>query len=120
MTLASGAGSLKTGKVNALAAASAKRIGALKDTPTFAEGAIQDFVIEQWWGIVVPKGTPAAVIERIQKEVYAAINHASVQERMRELAIEARPLGPEAFATFIDSEIKRWSSVVKAAGIKPE
>ena len=119
-TMASGAGSLKTGKVNALAAASAKRVATMKDTPTFAEGSVSDFIIEQWWGLVVPKGTPPAVIEKIRAEVAAALGHVSIQDRMRELAIEPRPLGPDAFSTFVDSEVKRWAAVVKAAGIKPE
>jgi tripartite-type tricarboxylate transporter receptor subunit TctC len=119
-TLASGAGPMKTGKVNALGVAGEKRVASLKDTSTFAESGIKDFVVEQWWGVVVPKNTPAAVVDRLGAELAAAINHPQMQERMRELAIEPRPLSAAAFATFIDAEVKRWANVVKTAGIKPE
>jgi tripartite-type tricarboxylate transporter receptor subunit TctC len=119
-TMASGLGPLKTGKVNAMTVAGEKRLATLKDTPTFAESGLKDFVVEQWWGAVVPKGTPAPIVERIRTEVAAAINHPQMQERMKELAVEPRPLTTAQFAAFVDSELKRWAEVVKTAGIKPE
>jgi tripartite-type tricarboxylate transporter receptor subunit TctC len=119
-TMASGLGPLKTGKVNAMTVAGEKRLATLKDTPTFAESGLKDFVVEQWWGVVVPKGTPAPIVERIRTEVAAAINHPQMQERMKELAVEPRPLTTAQFAAFVDSELKRWAEVVKTAGIKPE
>lgn len=119
-TYASAVGALKTGKVNLLAVASEKRLATLKDTPTFAEAGVGDFVVEQWWGVVVPKGTPAAVSEKLAKEIAAAMKHESMQERLRELAVEPRTLSSEAFAAFIDAEMKRWFAVVKASGIKPQ
>ncbi len=120
VTLAGGNASLKSGKANALVVAAAKRIGALSDVPTLAEANLNDFVVEQWWGVVAPKGTPAAIVEKLRAEIVAAVNHATLQDRMRELAVEPRPLGPEPFAAFIDIEMKRWGAVVKKAGIKPE
>jgi tripartite-type tricarboxylate transporter receptor subunit TctC len=119
-TLASGIGPMKSGKVNAMAVAAEQRMDALKETPTFADAGIKDFVLEQWWGVVVPKGTPASVVEKLRAEISAAINHQSMQDRMRDLAVQPRPMGPTQFAAFVDSEIKRWAAVVKAAGIKPE
>jgi tripartite-type tricarboxylate transporter receptor subunit TctC len=119
-TMASGLGPLKTGKVNAMTVAGEKRLATLKDTPTFAESGLKEFVVEQWWGVVVPKGTPAPIVERIRTEVAAAINHPQMQERMKELAVEPRPLTTAQFAAFVDSELKRWAEVVKTAGIKPE
>jgi tripartite-type tricarboxylate transporter receptor subunit TctC len=119
-TMASGTGPMKTGKVNALGVAGTQRVASVKDTPTFADANIKDFVVEQWWGVVVPKGTPVAIVERLNNEVANAIKHVQMQERMRELAVEAKHLPPAPFASFIDSEVKRWNAVVKAAGIKPE
>ncbi len=119
-TLASGIGPMKTGKVNAMAVAGEKRIESLKDSPTFAEAGVQGFVLEQWWGVVVPKGTPALMVEKLRVEIAAAINHQSMQDRMRELAVQPRPMSPAQFTAFVDSEVKRWGAVVKTAGIKPE
>jgi tripartite-type tricarboxylate transporter receptor subunit TctC len=119
-TFASGGPTVKTGKVAILGVASAKRLTALKDSPTFPESGIPDFVVEQWWGMVAPKGTPAPIIEKLRTQLVAALSHESMQTRLRELAIEPRPLGPTEFAAFVDAELKRWASVVKTAGIKPE
>jgi tripartite-type tricarboxylate transporter receptor subunit TctC len=120
VTLAGGNASLKSGKAAALGVAAHKRVGALPDVATFAEGNLNEFVVEQWWGVVAPKGTPAAIVEKLRAEIVAAVAHATLQDRMRELAVDPRPLGPEPFAAFIDSEMKRWGAVVKKAGIKPE
>jgi tripartite-type tricarboxylate transporter receptor subunit TctC len=120
VTLAGGNASLKSGKAAALGVAAQKRVGALPDVATFAEGNLSEFVVEQWWGVVAPKGTPAAIVEKLRAEIVAAVSHATLQDRMRELAVDPRPLGPEPFAAFIDSEMKRWGAVVKKAGIKPE
>jgi tripartite-type tricarboxylate transporter receptor subunit TctC len=119
-TMASGAGHVKTGKANVLGLASAKRLSMMKETPTMSESGVPDFVMEQWWGVVVPKGTPPAIVEKIRAEFELAVNHVSVQEKMRDLAIEPRVLGPAAFSTFVDGEVKKWAAVVKTAGIKPE
>jgi tripartite-type tricarboxylate transporter receptor subunit TctC len=119
-TLASGFGPMKTGKVNAMAVAAEQRIESLKESPTFTEAGIKDFVLEQWWGVVVPKGTSAAIIEKLRVEIAAAISHQSMQDRMRDLAVQPRPMSPAQFAAFVDSEVKRWAGVVKTAGIKPE
>jgi tripartite-type tricarboxylate transporter receptor subunit TctC len=119
-TMASGVGHVKTGKANVLGLASAKRLSIMKEVPTLNESGVPDFVMEQWWGVVVPKGTPANVIEKIKLEFESAMNHTSVQEKMRDLAIEPRVLGPGAFGSFVDAEVKKWAAVVKTAGIKPE
>jgi tripartite-type tricarboxylate transporter receptor subunit TctC len=119
-TMASGAGHVKTGKANVLGLASAKRLSMMKETPTMSESGVPDFVMEQWWGVVVPKGTPPAIVEKIRAEFELAVNHVSVQEKMRDLAIEPRVMGPTAFSAFVDSEVKKWAAVVKTAGIKPE
>jgi tripartite-type tricarboxylate transporter receptor subunit TctC len=120
-TMASGLGPMKTGKVNAMAVAGEKRLATtLRDTPTFAEAGIKDFVVEQWWGVVVPKGTPAPIIEKIRAEVAAAVNHPQMQDRMKELSVEPRSHTSAQFAAFVDSEIKRWGEVAKTAGVKAE
>jgi tripartite-type tricarboxylate transporter receptor subunit TctC len=119
-TFASGGPTLKTGKVTALSVASSKRVGSVKDTPTFSEGGVNDFVVEQWWGLVAPKGTPAPVIEKLRAQLVAALSSEAMQTRLRELAIEPRPLGTAEFTAFVDAEIKRWATLVKDAGIKAE
>jgi tripartite-type tricarboxylate transporter receptor subunit TctC len=119
-TLASASALVAAGRVKPIAVASAKRLPVLPDVPTLTELGVTDMVIEQWWGLVAPAGTPSPVIERLHAELQAALGHPTVRERLRFLAIEKQPGSPAAFATFIASETQRWSQVARAAGLKPE
>jgi tripartite-type tricarboxylate transporter receptor subunit TctC len=119
-TFAGGGGSLKSGKVSLLGAATVKRIDSMKETPTFAESGVSDFVVEQWWGLVVPRGTPAAVSEKLRALFSGAMTHDTVQKRLRELAVEPRTMSAAEFANFVDAETTRWANVVKTAGIRAE
>jgi tripartite-type tricarboxylate transporter receptor subunit TctC len=77
-------------------------------------------VIAQWWGLVAPAGTPPAVVDRLRKELHAALGDAVVRERLRLLAIDKQPGTGAEFARLIDTEIKRWAKVAADAGVKAE
>jgi len=119
-TLASASALVAAGRVKPVAVASAKRLPVMPDVPTLAELGVPDMVIEQWWGLVAPAGTPAPVIERLRTELNAALGQPVVRERLRVLAIEKQPGTPAAFAQFIASETRRWGQVARDAGLKPE
>ncbi len=119
-TLASGSALLSGGRIRAVAVASAQRLPVQPQVPTLAEQDVKDMVLEQWWGLVAPAGTPPAVIERLRRELHAALGHTSVRERLRLLAIEKQPTSGEDFARFIRSESARWQKVARDAGLKPE
>lgn len=119
-TLASASALVSAGRVAPIAVASAKRLPVMPDVPTLAEQGVPDMVIEQWWGMVAPAGTPAPVIERLRAELHAALGHPEVRERLRTLAIEKQPGTPAEFARFIEREMERWGKVARDAGVKPE
>lgn len=119
-TLASGAGTLRTGRIRAVAVMGEKRIEALPDVPTLGELGIKDMVINQWWAYVAPANVPKDILARLQKELVAAIDHPSVRERVAELAVDVSTTSPAQTKARIAFELQRWAAIAREAGIKPE
>lgn len=108
---------VKAGKLKALAAAGDKRNPQLPDVPTFAESGIAGMEAGLWYGFVAPRGTPAAVIAKLNEETNKALRAPDVRERFAAMAIEVIGGTPEEFGRFIQSELKRWGEVARAANI---
>lgn len=119
-TLASASSLVSAGRVKPIAVASARRMPVMPDVPTLAEQGVPGLILEQWWGLVAPAGTPPAIVDRLRAELNAALGHPSVRERLRLLAIEKQPGTPAEFSSFLKSEIQRWGQVARDAGLKPE
>jgi len=119
-TLASAAGTLKTGRVTPIAIMGDKRLDALPDVPTLGELGLKDLIINQFWGYVAPVNVPAPIIARLNKDLVAAIDHPSVRERAIDLAVDVRTTSPAQFKSYIASELQRWATVARDAGMKPE
>lgn len=111
---------VKAGRLKALGAASEKRNSLLPDVPTFAEAGFAGMEAGLWYGIVAPKGTPKAVVARLNAEINRALEQPDLRERFAAMSVEIVGGPPEAFARYISSELKRWGEVVRAANIKVE
>lgn len=111
---------LKSGKLVALAVGSAERLPLIPDVPTVAEEGYPGFEASQWFGFLVPAGTPQQVITRLQAEAVKALRTPSVVKRLEEDATVPVGSTPEEFTTFIASEQSRWGEIVKKAGLKAE
>ena len=111
---------VKDGKLRALAVTSAKRSPAMPELPTVDEIALPGFEANTWHGVVVPAGTPAAIVARLNREIVAILHLPEVVERLS--AQGAEPVGstPEEFAAYIRSETLKWAKVVKESGAKAE
>jgi tripartite-type tricarboxylate transporter receptor subunit TctC len=111
---------VKSGKMKLIAVASAKRIPMLPDTPTIAESGVPGFEATQWYGLLAPAGTPPAIVDRLAGEIRKALGNAEVKRRLE--AEGADPVGntPAQFAQVIKSELARWQTVIRQAGIKAE
>lgn len=108
------------GQLRGLAVLGAKRVSVLPDLPTLKESGLADFEIGAWQGILAPKGTPAAIVTKLNAAIVKALGDATVKEK---LAIQgATILGstPQEYGDYIKSEIERWSVVVKESGAKAE
>jgi tripartite-type tricarboxylate transporter receptor subunit TctC len=111
---------IKAGTVKLYGVTTANRIKALPDAPTLDEQGMKGFEVMVWHGIYAPKGTPKAVIEKLNASVRAALKDPTVQARMAELGAEIVPESkqtPESLQTWLKSEIDRWGPVIRAAGV---
>ena len=112
--------SIKADKLRAIAITSKKRSPLLPNLPTFAESGYPKVEVLNWQGVIAPKGTPKAIIDKLN----AAANEALKDPQLRELMLsQGNEIGggtPADFAALIKSEAAKWSSVVKIANIKPE
>lgn len=112
---------VQAGALRALAVASRQRLPALPDVPTFDEAGVPKMYASAWYGIVAPAGTPADVVQRLNKEVNAVTSTPEVKQRMESMgALVPAGQSPEEFSTFIQSEIARYAEIVKISGAKME
>jgi tripartite-type tricarboxylate transporter receptor subunit TctC len=111
---------VQSGKVRALAVTGGKRADALPDVPTMSEAGVKGYLAVNWYGMVAPAKTPAAVISRLSKDLNAALKSPDVVKQLRDRGIDAAPSGPDEYLQFVRSEEKRWVPVIKAAGITPD
>ena len=116
-TMPSVAGLIEAGTVRALAVTTTSRAPTLPDVPTLDEAGAKGYDSGAWYGFVVPKGTPAPIIEKIRAATIEAINSDLVKSRFRNEG--AVPIGstPEDFRKMMEAESKRWAEVVKTANI---
>jgi tripartite-type tricarboxylate transporter receptor subunit TctC len=111
---------VRAGRLRALAVGSAQRIAALPEVPTVAESGVAGFEADQWYGLVAPAATPAAVVGRLNAEVNRALASPEVLEQFGREAAVPVPTTPQAFGELIRQEIPRWAEVVKAGNVKPD
>ena len=88
--------------------------------PTLAEAGVKGYELEQWWGIVVPAGTPRAVIDDLNAGLHHLLATPDIVTFMAREGAEPAPSRPEDFGRHIDAELRRWSDLVVQAGLKAE
>jgi len=111
---------VRSGKLRALGVGGPHRLAALADVPTFAEAGVPGAEATNWWGIVAPAGTPAAVLGKLQGEIAAIVESPETQKRFQLEGADVLRMTPEQFAKHIAAETDKWTRVVKQAGIKAE
>jgi tripartite-type tricarboxylate transporter receptor subunit TctC len=110
-------GSIRGGKAVPLAVSGASRSATLPEVPTAAESGV-DYVVSNWFGFAVPKGTPAAVIDALRNDVVRAVASPDVRQKLAVQGAEPSPMTPAQFDRFLKDETRRWTGVIRAAGIK--
>ena len=111
---------IRAGKLRAIAVGTQQRISGLPDIPTVAEMGFKDFETAQWYGILVPAGTPADVVKKIQEESLKALKSSAVTERFATDNAVGGGGPPSEFAAYIAKEQKTWSRIVKDAHIRAD
>jgi tripartite-type tricarboxylate transporter receptor subunit TctC len=113
-------GMIQEGRVRALAVTSAARDPALPDVPTFKESGFPavGFDPDVWQAIVAPAGTPAAIVNKLNTEINAALRSSEVQATFKKLRFKPLINSPQEFATFLAAQAERWPPIIKATGLK--
>ncbi len=113
------AGQVRAGQVRPIAVASGSRLAALPNVPTFGEAGFLDLaaaVPSNWWGLVAPKGTPPAVVQRLSSEIRAALAGADTRAKYQELGLTPIGSTPQEFAAGLPEQARKWEAVIKTLG----
>jgi tripartite-type tricarboxylate transporter receptor subunit TctC len=118
-SIASALPHVRAGKLRAIAVASNTRSSLLPNVPTVAE-SLPGYSAHSWLGIFVPAGTPQSAVERLQRDLVAAIDDPKAQARLVEAGFEPKSSTQVDFAKLIREELEKWRSVVKMSGATPD
>ena len=111
---------VRSGKVLALATTTGKRSPLAPEIPTMSEGGIKDFEMATWYGMLAPAGTPPELVARIQRDAARVLSDAETRERLTKMGVDLILSNPEEFRTYLNSEIARYTQIIKSAGLKAE
>jgi tripartite-type tricarboxylate transporter receptor subunit TctC len=112
--------SVDSGKVRLLGVAALKRYPSMPNIPTMAEQGLPGFEAETVYGIMVPKATPRAVQEKLNADVVKALESPDVKKKFLEQGMESFPSTPEAFASYLQTNIAKYTKIVRESGIKKD
>jgi tripartite-type tricarboxylate transporter receptor subunit TctC len=119
-TLATSVPLYRDNKVKLLGVADLKRAAAVPEIPTISEAGLPDFRSITWFGLVAPPATPAALAEKINRDVVEILESKEVAEMLRKMSLEAGATAPAETTRFFAEETALWSKVIKEAGIEPQ
>ena len=111
---------IKSGKVRALATTGRSRSAVLPDVPTMAEAGVPGYEATIWLGLMAPRGTPAAVIDRLNAELGKITSNPEVRKAWAAQGTTPMTMGTAEFARYLEDDIAKWSRIVKLSGAKPE
>ena len=111
---------VRTGKMRAIAVSSVARNPLYPDVPTISESGYKGFEALSWSGMSVAKGTPQAVVDKLEAAISQAMQSDTIRQRMTSVGFVVPPQGSKHYTTFVKSELDTWVRVIKTAGIKPE
>ena len=111
---------IRAGRLRALGVGNAKRMPSLPEFPTVAESGLPGYEAYAWAGMLGPANMPRDIVQRLSRDIVAAINTKEVTDRMLNEGTVPTPSTPEEFTAYMTSELKRWGDVIKATKIKIE
>lgn len=110
---------VKAGKLRALAVTSAQRTPLAPELPTVAE-TLPGYEIVTWWGMLVPAGTPPAIIDKQYREIVKALQHPDVKAKLADMGVAVGAGGPHEFSGFVSAELAKWAEVIRLTGAKAD
>jgi tripartite-type tricarboxylate transporter receptor subunit TctC len=117
--ISTGVPHVRSGKVRAIAVTGEKRAEALPDVPTVGE-TVKGYAATNWYGMLAPAGTPTNIVDRLNRELTAALKAPDVVQQLKDRGIDATPSSPAEFTRFIQAEQKKWVPIIRKSNIKEE
>ncbi len=111
---------IRAGKVKALGTTGTTRSSVLPDVPTIAEAGVPGYEATIWLGLMAPKNTPAAIVNRLNAEVVKIVSSAEVARAWKAQGASPMPMSVAEFTRYLDNDIVKWAHIVKVSGAKPE
>jgi tripartite-type tricarboxylate transporter receptor subunit TctC len=111
---------VRDGKLRALAVTGARRVAALPGVPTLSEAGLTGYEATLWVAIMMPAGSPAAIVQRLNREIHALLAEPGVQDALAAQAVQIDPSTPEAVTERIRRDIDKWRKLAAEAGIREE
>jgi len=111
---------VRGGKLKALAVTGANRVATEPNLPTIKESGYPDFVVETWFGLFAPAGTPRPIIDKLNAEILAALKSPDIQNRLKDLGTQPSWTSPEDYQKLLESDYKKWADVAKKAKIEAQ
>jgi tripartite-type tricarboxylate transporter receptor subunit TctC len=108
------------GRLRALAVSTVKRTAIAPDIPTVDESGVKGFQTKSWNSLMVPRGTPAAIVQRLNTEINAVLNTPQLADQLKSQGIEPEPGTPADLTRYIREEIARFQNLIQTIGLKPE
>lgn len=108
------------GRVRALAVTGTERLAALPNVPTFAQAGLPSYQVLNWFGLAAPKGTPAAIVNKMNQLVAQVMSEPAMQENMARQGARHRSMPVGQFGAYVQDQVSLWADVGKRVGIKPE
>jgi tripartite-type tricarboxylate transporter receptor subunit TctC len=111
---------VRAGTATAIGVTGTERSSAVPDLPTLAESGVPKYELEQWWGIVVPTGTPPAVVQKLNAEINRILNTPDITAFMNREGAHVTPSLPEDLDRHLTAELQRWVGIAKTVGLRNE
>jgi tripartite-type tricarboxylate transporter receptor subunit TctC len=112
------AANVEAGQVKALGTTGDKRTAVLPNVPTLAEAGVPGYEATIWLGIMAPKGTPQAIVDKLNAEIGKVVQRDDVKQMWAKQGAEPMVMTPDAFKTYLEKDIAKWAEVVKVSGAK--
>jgi tripartite-type tricarboxylate transporter receptor subunit TctC len=110
----------KSGRIQAIAVTGLKRVFEIPEVPTVAESGLPEFEVVGWFGLFAPAQTPAAIINKLNKELVNILQMKDVQDKLAGHGLIPGGGSPNELGQFLHNEIAKWKNLIQTAGIKPE
>ncbi|MBN9410559.1 MAG: tripartite tricarboxylate transporter substrate binding protein [Burkholderiales bacterium] len=110
---------VKAGTLRALAVTSSTRARPLPDVPTIAESGVPGYMAEVWFGVFAPAHTPRPIVERLNREIVAALADPEIRSKFDAAGMSVVGNSPDEFARYVQEEVTKWSDIVRRADVKP-